>query len=176
MEKVELEEFLRANGVDFSTWGLTSTSRFIENLLEEIAEQESVLEATSEGIIRYCSIVYIHITHLGKYLKEDRTEWKDGRLPRFRNLAGSMSEKMKAGETELEAAVRGVKEELGLRIESERFTFLQQSISCKPSVAYPGLITKANRNGFALELNAREYASGGYIENTLEKITYFLWT
>jgi len=171
----ELKHMLRRSHIHFSFWGTTSKTKPLKSLLKEIEERETILEETARGLIRYCSIVYIWVNHGDNVLAEEKSVWKDGRPPRVRDLPGSVSEKMKQDEHPLDAAVRGIKEELGLIIAANRFAFGGKTNSEEDSSSYPGLITNSTKYSFSFELTDKEYNPDGYIEDSEDKITYFIW-
>ncbi|HEX8974640.1 MAG TPA: NUDIX domain-containing protein [Patescibacteria group bacterium] len=175
MDTTELKEMLEKSGVDYSSWGKTSTSKPISSLLKEIEDGESILEEIAGGIVRYVSIVYVYVVYSYQVLKEDRSEWKDGRPPRRRGMSCSVAEKMVSGESAGTAAARGIEEELGITIDESRLKPVAETESKEDSSSYPGLITASKKYVFLLELQNAEYKAEGYVEDASDKVTYFIW-
>jgi hypothetical protein len=103
----DLEKLLTANGLNISQWGLHSTKTVAE-LWQEMTEGETRLQA--HPLQRIVEGVVIVVRHGDKVLIEQRQEFSNGHT-RTRGLAPS--EKMKSGESAIDAARRGLTEELG---------------------------------------------------------------
>jgi hypothetical protein len=172
MDKSELERILGIQKIDWQKWG-TGDSKTVDHLLNEINTGESILN----GIIRFEKGVNIDV-----YYRQKETIWKlieekqvftDGRVKR-RNLSTSIGEKMKPGESPLETAARGMREELGIiGVAFASLRFEDQPLV--PSTSFPGLFTKRNVFFFETTLSAEQYNPEGYREIQADKTNYFIW-
>jgi len=123
--------------IDISKWGKNGY-KSIENLWEEIKNKDCVI---SENVIRQISIAVINIEKDKHVLIESSQKLKDGFV---RNRNKLPREKIKEGETILNASIRCLKEELNL--EEIRFEITNivnnPKIYTKESASYPGLKTE----------------------------------
>ena len=94
---------------------------------------------------------------------------------RVRSLPCSLGEKIKAGEDPAFVAMRGIGEELGIVIDTNRVTALGQEYQETESFSYPGLITRYDKYTFLVNLADGEYRPEGYVEDDGKKLTYFVW-
>ena len=72
-------------------------------------------------------------------------------------------------------AMRGIGEELGIVIDTNRVTALGQEYQETESFSYPGLITRYDKYTFLVNLADGEYRPEGYVEDDGKKLTYFVW-
>ncbi len=175
-----LRQVLNDYDINPNNWG-KDDSRTIEELYKEIVDAETELfeirtlpEDSEPTLLRTVTVVGINVT-CGKYrLKEDRQEFVDGRV-RHRNLNVSCAEKLIKGETPRQAAVRCLKEELGIEIhETELRPHISHS-NVDISSSYPGLNCMYNRNPFDYEMKPEFFNPDGYQEFQENKTTYFIW-
>lgn len=173
----DLMNYLTKFNVDFSSWG-TGKSKTINELFDEIVNKDCRLEEHSEYLIRLIEFVGVKIYYRkGEdvwFLKEDRQEFNDGRVRR-RNLPSSVAEKMISGESPIVAAIRGIKEELGVEISSSQLTKKRDINYNGSSMSYPGLRTKYKGYGFTCFFTDAEFKESGYVEIQNTKKTYFKW-
>lgn len=131
----ELEYWLKQKGIDVKSWGVDG-AKSLQNLWRELKSGDASLQETPP--LRIVHVVQIHIHRGNHILLETIQEMADGQK-RYRNQPPA--EKMKANEHYLDAASRGLYEELGIL--RDQITFDQSShfsrtlISESPS--YPGL-------------------------------------
>ena len=107
----QLTKCLSDEGVDVSAWGSGSAKR-VSDLLHEIQKKESELVKEDGRLIRCLRVAKLRIQRPDstEYLRETKQIMPDGRVrARHDEKPG---EKMEADEDPLEAAVRGIKEEL----------------------------------------------------------------
>jgi len=109
----ELEEFLRARGFDLRLWG-KGTSKGAFELWNELQAKESVLFILrdTKQVVRRLRVVRVVVRRNPSdpfVLIEKQQVLRDGRI---RHRGTVLAEKMKAGETPLQAARRGLMEEL----------------------------------------------------------------
>lgn len=174
----ELSNLLSRYNIPFKYWG-QGKSKTLNHLLDEIQNKECYLEEKNENITRYIEFVGVKIYYRNENgetwtLKEDRQEFKDGRIRR-REMPNSVSEKMITGEDAALAAARGIKEELGIEIEKNQLTKRQDLFYNGGSLSYPGLKTKYKGHKFICYLNKSQFNEEGYVENQKDKSTYFKW-
>jgi len=175
---VELINLLKKYDVPIEHWG-TGKSKTIEHLLAEIEEKECSLVENKKNIVRYIEFVGIKIYYTDEndqrwVLKEDRQEFNDGRIRR-RSIPNSVSEKMKSGEDPLISAIRGIREELGVKIEAHQLSKYSDLHYDGGSVSYPGLDTKYKGHRFVCQFNKDQFDLSGYIEVQRDKKTFFVW-
>lgn len=173
----DLAALLVSSGVDISLWGM-GEAKSLQDLYEELSSGETELSRLENGKlyrrVRVCGleVFYVEGDNLLR-LKEKYQMFKDGRR-RERNLPCSLAEKVVAGESFLEAAGRGLKEELGLIIDPNRLSYQGVNIESRESKSYPGLNTRYVFAVFELFLNPNDYKPE-YVEDDGKKITYFGW-
>lgn len=146
--------------------------RTIAQLQKEIQSGESVIE---EGI-RYIQVACVRVTYLPAELQLfEAYQILDRGDTRQRDLAG-VSEKLKSGEKAIEAAMRGIREELDLNLSSDRFLPLGTELCHKISKGY-NLPTVYTLHNFSLELNEEDFdrLSPVYISQEDDKTTVFKW-
>ena len=123
--------------VDVDEWR-TNSSKSLEDLWNEIVEQDCTI--VDLQITRFVEVVRILILDGSRILIEDSQQFSDGRI---RRRGTCPSEKLLAEESYLEAAIRCVREEIG--VPSDRVSLLEsshrESIELKPSLSYPGVLT-----------------------------------
>jgi hypothetical protein len=174
----ELTNKLKEYSVPVEEWG-TGEAKNVENLLDEIRGEECNVEDRGEYLIRSIEFVGVRIYHKDKdnvtwVLKEDKQEFKDGRVRR-RNMPSSVSEKMKFGEDPLISAIRGIREELGVKIEGHQLIKMRDLSYNGGSQSYPGLRTKYKGYQFTCLFNHDQFDENGYIEVQKDKSTFFKW-
>lgn len=175
---VELINLLKRYNIPCDIWG-TGKSKTIQHLLDEIQGEECSVIEEDGSLTRYIEFVGIKIFYTDEegnrwFLKEDRQEFNDGRTRR-RNIPSSVSEKMKFGEDPLISAIRGIKEELGVKIEGHQLSKRRDLHYDGGSVSYPGLDTKYKGHRFLCEFKIEDFNSNGYIEVQRDKKTFFNW-
>ncbi|HBQ98428.1 MULTISPECIES: hypothetical protein [unclassified Roseofilum] len=146
--------------------------RTIAQLQQEIQSGESVLQ---EGI-RYIQVACVRVTYLPAELQLfEAYQILDRGDTRKRDLAG-VSEKLKSGEEPIQAAMRGIQEELDLTLSRSRFLSLGTELCQKISKGY-NLPTVYTLYKFSLELNQEEFdrIAPVYISQEADKTTVFKW-
>ena len=169
-----LEQVLAEHGIETATWGL-GESRTLFELYCEIVSGETELFLDDDGkLYRTLHVVGIVVTCQGRRLKEDRQEFVDGRK-RHRNLSVSCAEKIIKGETPKQAAVRCLKEELGINVHETEVIAKVNHSNTEISSSYPGLNSVYYRNPFEYEMKPEFFKEEGYQEFQENKTTYFIW-
>jgi len=174
----ELTSKLKEYSVPVEEWG-TGEAKTVEHLLDEIKNEECNVDDKGGFLIRSIEFVGVRIYHKDKdnvtwVLKEDKQEFKDGRVRR-RDMPSSVSEKMKFGEDPLISAIRGIKEELGVNVEGHQLIKMRDLFYNGGSQSYPGLRTRYKGHQFTCFLNDDQFDANGYIEVQKDKSTFFKW-
>ena len=172
-----LKELLNGYNIPIELWG-TGKSKTINNLLDELDNDECSLEEKDNKLTRYIEFVGIKIYYTKDderfILKEDRQEFNDGRIRR-RDMPSSVSEKMVFGEDPIVASIRGIREELGVKIEAHQLTKRSNLNYNGGSLSYPGLDTKYKGHKFICNLIDDQFNPSGYVEIQKDKKTFFIW-
>lgn len=131
-------------GLDIQQYGV-GNAKTIASLRDEVSKGETTLILEDNVPVRSVSVVSVLLKNAsGQTLVEERQVFPDGR-ERCRGLP--LSEKMLRGEEWLEAAYRGIQEELGTVLTSESQVILKEETHFTEfeqnySKSYPGLLTK----------------------------------
>ena len=175
--KDHLVAILKSAGIPVEEW---DSFKGVNDLFEEIQKGETVFVYEGKELIRQVSVarIYVFFTDMNgdKYqLHEAKQVNTDGK-ERERGF-DFVSERFKAGEEPVEAAKRGLGEELNMKGEIDLETGeVEESERTSPS--YPGLKSKYLTYCFNLNLSESQYNKEGYIEpdKGLEKfLSHFAW-
>ena len=166
------------SGINVSLWGI-GKSKSVENLQKELDSGETVLSLDKNGgLLREVTGIGVDVFFSSKnsqklILKEDRQIFPDGSI-RYRHMNTSISEKMKINENPHTAALRGLKEELGIDSSVE---LLPNGIYKEEhtSSTYPGLNSHYTKYKFIANISPEQYRSSGYHEVDDGITTYFVW-
>lgn len=132
----QLGEWLRGRGVNTAVWDQDG-AKTVGDLWREIQAGDSVLQ--EEPLRRRVELVEIVARQNGRFLIEAEQELSDG-ARRRRHIPPS--EKMHPNENVLDAARRGLREELHLRPDQVELDAAGQRREREvPSLSYPGLLT-----------------------------------
>jgi ADP-ribose pyrophosphatase YjhB (NUDIX family) len=133
----ELRSWLTEKGIDTNAWGVDQAKRIVD-LWQEVASGEAGIQDNPP--LRILEVVRVIIRREKSVLVEAEQELGGGRQ-RWRNQFPA--EKMKQGESYTDAALRCLKEELG--VDEAQVTLLpstyQKVEETAESVSYPGLTT-----------------------------------
>ncbi|MFN0110252.1 MAG: NUDIX domain-containing protein [Blastocatellia bacterium] len=133
-----LNNWLTQREIDTSAWGI-GVAKSVEDLWAEIVNGESLLESTP--LLRVVQVVNVIIRKNDKVLIETEQQF-NGNQTRNRDIP--LSEKLKPGEDQIYAALRGIKEEL--QVGAEQVEILKHSekprAELTESPSFPGLQTK----------------------------------
>lgn len=177
LELLELRAYLLRHGIPVEEWGRGS-AKGIEHLAEELGSGECRLVSERGVLYReiefvMCWILYVSPEGVWR-LVESKQVFKDGRV-RVREKDSSVSEKMRPGEDPFLCLVRGVEEELGIRLapdQVEALSFLQEE---RESGSFPGLATRYRGHRFRCYLDRSQWRPTGYLERQPDKTTHFSW-
>jgi hypothetical protein len=174
----ELRAELSRRGVPVDEWG-TAGAKAVRHLLLELREDDCRLSELDGFLVRHVRAVELTVTArrwlLRFRLVEERQLLGADRTERRRNLPYSVGEKVKAGEGSLDAARRGLLEELGIAdLVRLRQTGYSLAGSPRPSPSYPGLPTSYAFYRFTCRL-PRRLVKSAYREETPDLVTEFRW-
>ena len=133
----DLHQWLVELGVDLTAWG-QGEHKGVEHLWEEIAQGETQIQ--EKPPLRLVDVVQVVVRQGGRMLLEEGQDLADGR---WRERNRPPSEKMRPGESYLEAALRCLREELGVKradVNLLHDTYRREETE-GPSPSYPGLRT-----------------------------------
>lgn len=176
----DLADILTRHGIDHQQWG-HGAAKTLSQLFEEIKTRESRLVAPEDGSVlgRMLGVAAVSITTnvTGTPLRliEERQVFRNGE-ERQRQLATSLSEKIIDDEAPEAAAIRGIKEELGVAYGGLLTRSDEKLIVRESSESYPGLLSIYRAHTFAATFSEQEYRSDGYVEVQPDKTTYFSWS
>jgi hypothetical protein len=154
-------------------------AKTVEQLLSEVSQGESVLTIDQHNrlkrIVNVVGVDVLYETPEGEVyvLKENRQEFKDGRVRR-RNVASSLGEKMKPLESPDQAAKRALWEELGIQT-SEALYEIGHTKKTSFSETYPGIESTYTLNAFVAKIPENEFDPKGYVEYQGDKTNYYRW-
>lgn len=134
----DLRRWLAGQGVDLAAWG-RGDHKSVDHLWEEIVQGETQIQ--EEPPMRLVDVVQVVVRRGGRALVETEQDLAGGRR-RKRNRPPS--EKMRPGESYLEAALRCLREELGVKradVDLLHDTYRRKRME-GPSPSYPGLHTR----------------------------------
>lgn len=136
-DRTELADWLEEMGIDLYAWG-TGSYKSIANLWDEYKAGE--VSFADDPPMRIVKVVQIHVQQDDAFLFEVEQQFSDGKR-RFRNQPPA--EKIKQGETSIDAAYRCLQEELGLKPGQVAKISLadEQDEEVTLSPSYPGLPT-----------------------------------
>ena len=143
----ELHSFLHAHGVDTSSWGV-GVAKTVSDLFQETQQQETTVLLQPDGTLtRHVRVVQLAVrdpARRDRVLVEASQVLPDGR-ERRRNVL--LSEKAMANEDWQDAALRGIREELGsilgdvLYVRLREQTYQERTVR-KASPSYPTLASQ----------------------------------
>lgn len=179
----ECTQFLEEHGIDTSTWG-RGDSKPLMALTQELLSGEAELDVRTDNgrteVVRSISIVTANVFFEAAKnstfrLTEEYQEFSDGTVRQRTEIPESISEKMKIDESPDTAVLRGLQEELGLTIALPQTSFIDSQKFERPSRSYPGVRNSLRQFAFNVYLTEAQFDPDGYIEEQLDKKTYFSW-
>jgi len=176
-EYLELLDLLEKYDVPVDIYG-TEGYKTVGHLYNEIKEGETELREESGKLMRYVSFVGARVIYRKdgewQHLYEEKQVFKDGRVRRRDHMPYSAAEKFKVGEDNKLVIVRGVKEELGIDITNDQFTYYNKIVT-ENNDDYPGITSLHTGYEFLVVLNESQYDPEGYIERQADKDVHFKW-
>ncbi len=180
----ELDEFLRAHGVDTDIWTGLGKVKKVEDFYQEIREGEAQLVRAFRGeahiAIRQIRPGGAYVFHFprdeetGLYLREEYAEDKIKGRREDRKRPYSIGEKAIGDETHYQAIERGVREELG--VEGDLIIRpASKDVREETSSSFPGMTTRYQEERFNVVLAGSQYRAEGYTEDGPKKILHFIW-
>lgn len=178
IDKVGLLDLLLQFNVDVDLWG-KGKAKTVEHLLIEINTGECQLIKLNGELLRLVTgpglnVFYKDGDQILK-LKEEKQVYNDGRVRVRADLETSIGEKLKPGESSLDAARRALAEELDIKSDLELIPADPITKGPITSVSYPGLKTKYIFEVFDVYLPTESYRPDGYIEEQTDKKNYYVW-
>lgn len=142
-------------------------------LEQELREEECSIYWIGDRPQRQVQVAVIEVRHPdGRILVESQQQSKVSGEIRHRNIK-AVSEKFKPGETPTDAALRGLREELGLEGDIN-LTYQRTGIEHKESGSYPLLETKYTLFFFSTTLSPDQVRED-YIADEGDKFIFFDW-
>lgn len=173
----DLVSKLKEYSIPIEYWG-KGYAKTIGHLLDELKSDECVIIDKDGYLVRYIEFVGIRVYYKEGddtwALKEDRQEFKDGRVRR-RTMPSSVSEKMKFGEDPMLSAIRGIKEELDIDVTENQLIKRRELDYDGGSQSYPGLKSKYKGHQYTCYLKSHQFNPDGYVEVQKDKSTFFVW-
>lgn len=145
-------------------------AKTFDKLIREIEAGETVISWEGDQPIRVIRVARVYITFQNLVLWESNQIFREDGRSRQRNICG-VSEKFFCWEDALEAAKRGVKEELGFDIEPQHKGYKEE---IKETPSYPRLTTRYKFHDYMVELNQAQFQPN-YVADEGDSITYFEW-
>jgi hypothetical protein len=154
-------------------------AKTINHLLSEINEGEAILTVdTNKNVYRQVNVLWLdvicNLSNGDAYiLKEDRQEFKDGRV-KVRSLDSSIGEKLKPFETIEEGVARALQEEIGVDKIDSLYDIGYQERTFIPDT-FPGIESTYKMYKFASVIPETSFVPEGYIEEQSDKTNYYTW-
>lgn len=186
MDRKVLEYLLESHGVDYSKWGQGS-AKTVDHLVGELLTAESKLFLENHDLVLGTEIVTALVVYVPRQnqpagakqtrlrLVEDRQVFNDGRVRMRGGEGGSITEKLKYGETgDLRTLARAMREELGFA-SVDSVEFLGTTKKEEDSQSYPGLWSRFTQHRYEVRILDKDFDPKGYREVQEDKTTYFVW-
>lgn len=170
IHKDRLRDDLARHGLDLSTWGV-GEAKTVEHLFAELRDQECSLVVRGGRLVREVDVAHVLVLHGGRVLTEAFQEFRDGRRRR-RDIG--VAEKRRASESAEAAAVRGLREELGIEVSAADLVLLRRERAEIGSPSYPGLHSEVRTTHFCVRLSAAAFRES-YTEEQPDKRTVWHW-
>lgn len=177
--KKELKGFLERFDIEHAKWGVGPT-KSLDELLTEWENGETVFLVERGALVRCVRRVQIRIRYRmpnGQWLVlvETHQEFANGST-RKRNRKWSVVEKRLRHEKAEAAAIRGVRDELGIEVARKRFRPIgKETERVKMTSSYPGLPTRYHSARYDLVLLESEFEEEYEEVQPGRKTTYFSW-
>lgn len=146
------------------------------DLVQEIMLGESRLQLVDDRLVRIVKVACVEIPcplDDGRWLWEICQEYNYPAKIVERNICG-VSEKIQGEEDPLDAAIRGLKEELGLSISEDQININGYELSDNSNSAYNGITSKTLLWKFTANISKSDFRDE-YREIQKSKATVFRW-
>lgn len=153
-------------------YGLGEAKPF-SRLLDEIKAGETQIIWENYQPIRVIQVARVYVCHGNQKLVEVKQTIK-GQGDRIRGI-DCISEKFKLDESAINAACRGLDEELNISVGYKDLKSLGKTSQTKESPSYPGLTTRYEFYDFRWDMPETYYKPDGYIADEGDCVTYFEW-
>jgi hypothetical protein len=179
LDVVELTAWLAEYGVAVDDWG-SGEAKSVLDLSRELEAGESWFTEGGGAIVRHVQVAEVRVetTRDGRRLRlvEQEQRFEDGRTrKRTGRTWRSLAEKLIRGEEPIDAARRGVEEELGITEPVEFEAKWTERLGPAPSGSYPDLPTLYTFHLFAVELPPHLFETT-YVESGQSATTTFAWS
>ena len=174
----ELKQLMIEANVPVNEYG-RGEAKDIDDLQKEISDGECTIAVAHDGTLtRQVKPVWVNVLcRLGDgrimVLREEKQVFKDGRV-RKRNLPSSLGEKLKAGESTDDAALRALKEEIGV-IEVTTMEKVHEESRTFTPPTFPGIKSTYSSTFYDVVIPESAYDAEGYVEYQLKKDNYYVW-
>jgi hypothetical protein len=172
MELDDLRQMLRAHNVDFPRWGNDGGIKQMETLLEEIRRGDCYLTAFGGNIVLEVQLALITVTYKNMILAQVR---EDNLPPQLYSICKVIPGKKIEAEDCTIAAMKAVKEMLGITVGPLRLMCSQGRKNERPSITYPGVRVRSSELDFGLMLRDEEFNQAGYRKKFEDKVFQFTW-
>lgn len=169
-------EFLTHGGVDVGTFD-SRAHKTLADLFLEVKEGDVVLTHGTDGRVRRIAQSVRVLIHNGQFaLCETSREYTHSGYIANEQRNYTVSETRQRGERELDAAVRGLKEELGFILGDPAQLIvdpqhLLQQTNERPSSVYPDIISAGTTTKYDLILERQIYPNGFVVVDRGTKVT-----
>lgn len=173
--KDELKDVLKMSGVLVDQW---DSFKGLNELWEEVKSGETLLIQSGKEVTRQVRFARIYVFFEDNGQKLQLFEAKQVRNNGETRERGFdyVAEKLKKSDQNPEgAALRGIKEELGIEADTAALTSNDVKTESRPSPSYPGLNSEYKIHVFSLHLDDGQFNPDGYVEDDGKKKTYFEW-
>lgn len=173
-----LMEKLITGNISVEDYGV-GNAKTVSHLLSEINEGEATVTIDeANNIYREVSVLWADVLCVcsdGRVyiLKEDRQEFKDGRVKR-RNLDSSIGEKLKPSEAPNDAVSRALREELSVE-EIDRVYDVGYNERTFIPDTFPGIESTYKMHKYVTVIPEKEFKPEGYVEYQNDKTNYYVW-
>jgi hypothetical protein len=175
VKKTFLEEKLKTNGIDMSSWGNGDT-RTARDLATEVLNGESSITEDNEGnLLRVVGIVSVDIIYVDPISGQTYRLEKD-----FQGFFGrSLYERLRSYDEGdiLYTVRRACAKELEIfNIDEDNIDIKDMETETRPTITYPGLMSNFRIHPAVVRLRPSQFKPEGYIDRQEGNVIHFSWT
>lgn len=160
-----LQKARNPDGTPFDIEKLNGGPKGLKELIEEVRTGEAVLKLNLQNqLIRYSARILLFISYEDYWLLEGDRIYPGNKRRRKRMFGQAASETPRAGESQLDAALRGFKEEFGLNVPRDKVRLSHRGAETYPSSVYEGIWSATIFTNAHVKLTDLEYSSRPWIE------------